>query len=178
MNTISKIKALNSILSTVCPALMIALPLGIILFWLNFEQTLQYLDIAQSGVLQLETIQPWQIISAAVFSTMVCSVLLVGLWNLRLIFNSFKQGQFFTEQNIRSFHTLSKVLFASAVIQCLTSSILSVLLTWNNEPGEKALIISLGSNEFWLVFIAITCLAITWSFKEGQKLAEENAEFI
>lgn len=157
---------------------MFALPLGALVFWWNFEAALPYLDVAQSGVLQLSTIQDWQIFVAGLFSISMALLFTVCLWHLRKVFNNFKRGRFFTEQNIHSLSMVSKVLFFSAIMQCVSSAVLSVILTWNNGPGEKALIVSIGLNEFWLFFIAATFLAIVWSFKEGRKIEQENAEFV
>ncbi len=178
MNSISKIKALNSTLSIICLVLIFALPISALYFWINFEQTAHLLEFAKGGALQLDTIQPWQIISSALYSVGATLVLVLGLWNLRLLFNNFKRGEFFGEPSTRALHVLSQVLLISAVLKCLSSAVLSVLLTWNNPAGEKALVICFGSNELWMLFIAATFLAITWTFKEGQKLAQENAEFV
>lgn len=178
MNSISRIKTLSSLLSATCLLLIVLLPLSAAYFWINFEQSSQLLGPRFDRVLQIDTIEPWQIVSAAVFSLMTTLVLVIGLWNLRQLFKNFKRGDFFTEQSTGALFTLSKVLFLSAILKCLSSAVLSVLLTWNNGAGEKSLIVSFGSNELWLLFIAATFLAITWSFKEGQKLAQENAEFV
>jgi len=178
MSPTSKIRYLYAFVSTVCLTLMVALPLGTLVFWFNFEQTLPALEIADSAQFQLDTIELWQLLCAALFSLISVSLVLIGLWNLRILFGSFKRGEFFSQQSVRSLHILSKVLLISAIIECLSPSVLSVLLTWNHGPGEKTLIVSFGSNEFWLLFIAIVFSAITWSFKEGQKLAQENAAFV
>ncbi len=178
MDTQYKIKKLNSLLSTACLILIVVLPATDLFFWANFQQNSDLLNAALNNSLQLATIEPWQIISAALFSIAITLVMTLGLWNLRSLFESFKQAQFFTPKNTQSLYRISKILFLSTVLKCLSSSVISVLLTWNNSAGKKALVVSFGSNELWLLIIAATLLTITWTFREGQRLAQENSEFV
>ncbi|MFT4635211.1 MAG: hypothetical protein ACI854_002258 [Arenicella sp.] len=67
------------------------------------------------------------------------------------------------------------VLLIGAISKILNTLILSVLLTFDNGANQNALIISFGSNEFCLLFIAATFLAIVWCFQEGLALANEDA---
>jgi hypothetical protein len=162
----------------VCTVLIFALPILTIWFWFNFHSNAPQLDLAQQGVLQLETIRPWQIISAGVYSLTTMLVVVYGLIQLRQLFEHFKSDNFFTKASVRSLHRFCLVLFVSAILKVLNTTVLSVLLTFNNGPNQKSLIVSVGSNEFWLLFIAATFLAIAWCFKEGLALANENASFV
>lgn len=178
MNSKSKIKKLNSVLSTTCLALIVILPVVDLLFWFNFEDAVQYLDTQLGNRLQFETLQTWQIVIAALFSLVTTLIFVFGLWHLRRLFNSFKHAAFFTTENTHSMYTVAKLLVLSTILKCLNTPLFSVLLTWNNGPGQKALIVSLGSNELWLFIISATFFTIAWTFREGQKLGDENAKFI
>ncbi len=178
MSSPAKIRLLNTCLATVCLILMFLIPLGVLVFWISHDSTLMHLDIARSGILQIETLQKWQLVCAAMFNFGIGLLMVVALNHLRLIFMRFKQGIFFSQSNTLALRSFSRLLLISVVLQCLSSSVLSVLLTWNNPQGERALVVTLGSNEFWLLFIAATFFAMVWSFQEGQRLAQENAEFV
>jgi len=169
---------LSTAMSTICTILMLVLTVMAIWFWVNFEDNVQSLSIASRGVIQIETIQLWQIVCAAVYNITATLILVYGLSQLKRLFNNFKQGNFFTEESVQSMHRFCIVMFVSAVFRVLSPTVLSLLLTINNGPNQKALIVTFGSNEFWFLFIAATFLAITWSFKEGQELANENASFV
>lgn len=165
-------------MSSICAILILVLPASMIWFWLNFQANADSLAIAQHGVLQLDSIQTWQIIGASTYSMATTLVAVYGLIQLRQLFNNFKADQFFTDASVQSLHRFCIVLFISAVLKVLNAPVLSVLLTFNNGPDKNALIVSFGSNEFWLLFIAATFLAIAWCFKEGIALANENASFV
>lgn len=172
----SNLKTLSHLMAISCVLLMVGVSLSSLWFWGDFKSNAMTLDIAH--VLQLETIQTWQISLAAAFSAITTFVLIYGLEHLRRLFMHFKYGRFFTESSVRSMHHFCGVLFISAILKIFSTAFLSVVLTWNNGPNQKALIIQFGSNELWLLFIAVTFLAIAWSFKEGLRLSHENAEFI
>lgn len=165
-------------MSLLCTILMLALPIWAIWFWFNFKTYASSTIVAAHGQLQIETIEFWQVLASALYSIAATLVISYALSQLKRLFNNFKQGSFFTDESVSSMHRFCKALFASAVLKVLTVPILSVLLTLNNGPNQKALIVNLGSDDFWLMFIATTFLAITWSFKEGLKLADENASFV
>jgi hypothetical protein len=165
-------------MSMLCSILIFVFPILTIWFWSNFQSNAPLLNIAQQGVLQLETIQAWQITAAGAYSVATTLVVVYGLIQLRHLFELFKSDKFFTTASVRSLHRFCLVLFISAILKVLNTAVLSVLLTLNNGPNQKSLIISLGSNEFWLLFIAATFLTIAWCFREGLALANENASFV
>ncbi|MBL4672276.1 MAG: DUF2975 domain-containing protein [Arenicella sp.] len=174
----NKLKRLSTLMSMICAVLIFALPMVTIWFWINFQSNAQLLFTAQQGVLQLETIRPWQIICAGAISVTTTLVVVYGLIQLRQLFEHFKSDNFFTKASVRSLHRFCLALFVSAILKVLNTAVLSVLLTFNNGPNQKAFIVSFGSNEFWLLFIAATFLTIAWCFKEGLALANENASFV
>ena len=178
MHTSTKIHRVNSLLSAACLTLMFALPIVDLYFWFNFQQTAQLLNPSLVSQLQMTTIRPWQVISAAAFSLSSTMIFVIGLNYLRQLFERFKSAEFFSQNTVFSLYMVAKLLLICAFIRCISSAVLSVLLTWNNPPNERALVISLGSNELWMMILAATFLTIAWSFKEGQRLAQENAEIV
>lgn len=101
-----------------------------------------------------------------------------GLWRLQALFGLYARGLFFTEPNIKALQSFAGTLVASALASPLVSAFLSILLTWNNPPGQRALHISFGSQQGLLLLIGGTLWVITWIMCEAKKLADENAEFI
>jgi hypothetical protein len=173
-----RLKLLSTLMSAICAILILALPATTIWFWSNFDTYADSLAIAQHGVLQLDAIQTWQVIAASAYNMATTLVAVYGLIQLRQLFNNFKDDQIFTDANVRLLHRFCMALLISAALRVLNAPVLSVLLTVNNGPNQNALIVSFGSNEFWPLFIAATFLAIAWCFKEGLRLANENASFV
>lgn len=174
----TKLSALSQFMALFCVILMAGISLSTIWFWSDFKHNIMTLGIAHQGVLQIENIKNEQIIIAAAFSIFTSLVLIYGLEHLRRLFISFMRGHVFTNSSVKSMHHFCGVLFVSAVLKIISTAFFSVVLTWNNGPNQKTLIFQFGSNELWLLFIATTFLVIAWSFKEGLRLSQENAEFV
>lgn len=168
----------NSAMAMLCTLLMIGIPIAMAWFWLNFDSSIESLSIYNEGILQLETIVSWQIVTASSFSLLGSLIFAYGLFQLRKLFINFTSREYFTQPNLECMYRFSLVLFITATLKLFDTAVMSLVLTWNNPPGERALSVTLGSNEFWSLFIAATFLAITWSFREGVILAKENAEFV
>jgi len=168
----------NSGMAALCTALMIGIPITMAWFWFNFDSNIDSLSISNEDILQVATIQNWQVIVVALFNMFGALIFAYGLYQLRQLFIIFKSQQYFTQSTLECMYRFSLVLFVTATLKLFDTLVTSIFLTWNNPPGERALVVTLGSNEFWSLFIAATFLAITWSFKEGVVIAQENAEFV
>lgn len=179
MNNVSKIKRLSAAMQLFCSLLITALPIWLIWFWYNYEQNLSALSIANPNVLlDSQYIHIYQPILAAAISALFMLLPLWGLWHLRRLFKLFRSGVFFTEKSVRHMHIFALTIFISALLKPISSALLSVVLTLENPPGQKALAISFGSNEISQIFMAGVLIAVTWILREGQRIASENAEFI
>ena len=178
MTSTKTLKRFNNIMAVLCTVLMIGIPFAMLWFWLNFESNIDSLPRSMLDVLQVDTIQGWQVFTVAFYSVIGAIVFAYGLLQLRRLFINFGSQEYFSHSSLKCMHRFCLVLFVSAVLKIFGIVVTSVALTWNNAPGERSLIFTFGSNEFWSLFIAATFLSIAWSFKEGSMLAKENAEFV
>ena len=179
MTNISRIQTVSSFMAWVCILPLILLPLWVIWFWADFANFVPRLAGGQiARVIDMQTITTSQILLAAILNLLVLSILLLGLWHLRKLFLEFRRGAFFTDTSVRHLHRFALMILISAVLKVILTAALSVILTWNNAPGQKALVVQLGSNEFAMLLIAATIFIVSWILKEGQRLAAENAEFV
>ncbi len=168
----------NSTMAMLCTLLMFGIPVAMAWFWLNFDSNIESVSIYNEGILQVDTIVAWQVITAGSFSLLSSLIFAYGLYQLRKLFINFTAREYFTQPNLECMYRFSLILFVSATLKLFDTAVMSVVLTWNNPPGERALSITFSSTQFWSLFIAATFLAITWSFREGVELAKENAEFV
>lgn len=106
------------------------------------------------------------------------ATLAYGLWRLQALFGLYAQGTFFTRANIQALRAFAGSLAIAALLSPLVSGLLSVVLTWNNPPGQKALHISFGSQQGLLLLIGGAFWVIAWIMGEAKKIADENAEII
>ena len=177
MQNISKVKKLSVIMQFFCTALMLLLPLLIIWIWVDFKNYAHTLS-RPNVLIDLQYIHTNQIIIAATLQLMSLAVLVYGLWHLRSLFKLFHNAVFFTREAINHLNKFTLALFISALLKPIVKMLLSVLLTWGNPPGQKALLVELGSSEISMIFISGILLTITWIMREGQQLEHENKSFV
>lgn len=163
----------------VCSAACLALPGWLIWYWLNFSEQLPALQAQiPSVLLSMEFISTTQLILAAAITISASMLGVYALWQLRSLFALFSQGVVFSSETTRRLNLFGIALLASTLLRPIVTTILSVVLTWGNPPGQRSVVVSLGSSDFMLLVFATTFLVITWVFREGQRLSQENAEFV
>ena len=172
-----RIRRVSRTMMYLCSASFVLIPVALALAWANFEllrnvPPLGGLYIAESGPGALS------LLSGFLVSLIASGILLFGLWRLRRLFQLYSDGRIFTAENARCLTSFAWALVVFALTKPLFGALLSVLVTWHNPPGQRALAISFGSNEIGVAFVGVLLLVIAWIMREGCLLAEENAQIV
>ncbi len=99
----------------------------------------------------------------------------VTVWRL---FGEFRAGRALTLPAQRLLQQLAWLLLANVVAQPLVRTAMSVALTLANPPGQRHLVIGLGSNDYLGLIVALTLLAIATVMRQAVGAAEENRGFV
>ncbi len=118
----------------------------------------------------------WYILWLCTFLYLMLGV--YSLYILRRPFKNFAKGELFSLSNSLNLRSFSKLLFAQALAKPLLFTLSSVLLSLNHASGEKILSISLGSNEFTIIALAVIFWVISNLLVEANRLKTENQEFV
>ncbi len=103
---------------------------------------------------------------------------LFGLTQLWKLFDDYARGHVFTETAALRLRRLGIVAMLVGVVKPLTGAALSLVLSWHNPPGERALTLSLSSDDYVSLLAGAVLLAIASVMREATRLAQENAEFV
>ena len=116
---------------------------------------------------------------AGVFVGMVpISVGLFALFQVWHLFGDYGRGAIFTPGATARLRRLAWSLIGVAAVQVLARTAIGLVLTMNNPPGEKVLIVRISSDDYVVLLFGVLLLAIAWVMVEATRLAQENAEFI
>ena len=178
MNNTIKIYRVSIAMQWFCLAVLVLLPISLVWGWLNFEEYAPRLAAERGYLLDMDYIGPLQLVLGLICSFIPVAILLYGVWRLRLLFGLYRRHIFFSVDNIRHLYIFSLTLFVSALSAPLVDAVLSVVLTFANPPGQKALSLHFGSAEVSTLFIAGALMTISWIMREAHGLAKENAEFV
>ena len=177
MTNTHKIQRVSVLMSTICLILVWVLPLLLLLIWVYFERLnvpLEYLGNA----LRPETIAlPYRILGFTI-SMVPVALLMWGLLHLRALFGLFRKAVFFSEANARLLHKFAMMLFFSTLASPIARALVSVALTINNPPGQRAVVVNIETGDLNSLFVATVFLAVAWVMREAHALAQENAEFV
>ena len=101
-------------------------------------------------------------------------VIMLGAYYLRRLFLLYEQGQIFLLANVRCFKKLSWVLIWSFAVDIISRSLLSVVLSLPNPPGQRVVTVELSSSDLTVLLVGGILAVISWVMEEGRNLQEEQ----
>lgn len=173
-----RIRRVSTALKLACDAYLILAPLVLAVVWFNFEKVgPQWQTLAELPI-RPEYVGLTNKLLGALITAIPVALLMYGVWHLRQLFEQFRQGRLFSADGASHLHVFAMMLLVTMLLTPVVSALLSVVLTMNNPPGERALVITFGSNDLGQLFIAGALFAISWTLREGYRLSQENEGFV
>ena len=126
----------------------------------------------------------WQIEAAAqrqrafVVSLLPALAGMYALMRLWQLFTRYARGEVFSAATARLFAHFAYGLLAFCLVTVLGRALMSVALSWDNPPGQRTLIVGLGSDDFVLLLFGVVLVAIAEVMRRHAQLAEDNAGFV
>lgn len=178
MSNLNRIRRAGRVMSGLCSAIIVALPLGLAFIWTNLEALGPEMIGLSVPEVRFETLTTGTLVLGFVVSMIPALVLIYGLIQLRRLFGLYGQGLIFSQRHAIYLRRFALASILSVAVQVVASSLVSVLLTINNPPGSRYLTISITSDQLGTVFLGSVLLVIAWIMVEGSKIAEDNAQIV
>lgn len=124
------------------------------------------------------TITPAVQFCGALISLVPLALNIVGMLQVWFLFGEYAQGRIFTAIASKRLRRLAWSLIGAAAAQIIARTLHGLVLTMNNPPGKKMLILNVSSNDYSFLIFGVLLLGIAWVMVEATRLAQENAEFI
>ncbi|MEZ8107476.1 DUF2975 domain-containing protein [Vibrio splendidus] len=166
-------------------SLFVLTPIMVCYFWLTVETPYDF--ISSTGIFYLTydignyTMLPLTMatrIVAAFTSLLMSSILMYALMVLIRLFRNYERGEIFSLENAMSYQKLGYSLFYWVLGSVIYGSLMSVILSFNNPPGERIFEISFVGMDLLTLILGIIILIISWVMKEGYILADEHSQTI
>ncbi len=178
MSNLNRIRRAGRVMSGLCSAIIVVLPLGLALIWANLE-TLGPAMVGQAVPdLRFGNHGAGTLILGFAISMIPVLVLIYGLIQLRQLFGLYGQGRIFSSLHAVYLRRFALASILSVFAQIVSSSLISVVLTFHNPPGARHLTVSVTSDHLGTVFLGSVLLVIAWIMVEGSKIAEDNAQIV
>lgn len=101
-----------------------------------------------------------------------------GLWNAALLFRSYSAGSVLTEAIGRRLRRFGAALIALPVLGFVMRPVGSLLVTMNNPPGQRQMVLSADLSGLILVVAGAIIIGIGWGIVEAARIADENRSFV
>jgi len=162
-------------------SLFVLTPFTVCYYWLTVGT--QYDFLTTLGIIQTSydinsyTKLPLTIttrVIAATASLLLCAIIMYALQVLTHLFRNYEQNEIFSFNNTMSYKKLGYCLFYWVGASVIYGAVMSVVLSFNNPPGERILSISFVGMDLLTIMLGFIILIISWVMKEGFILADEN----
>jgi hypothetical protein len=158
--------------------LMFALPILTILYWLNIEQALT-LELNPFYIPEKTlTLNAISLSLGFILSLLPTLTIVIMSYQLSRLFKNYEMGKVFTKENIYVYQKLGYSLFALTAVQFILPGLMSIIMTFQNNPGERMLIISVGTLQLLPLIIGFVVIGITHVMKKAYHLEKEQQYII
>lgn len=152
--------------------------LGLILFWITYRTPYDiFTNIGIGANLAVLIQSPLSLstrILAFIVSIIPCSVILYGLNQLIKLFKNYERGEVFTNDNVQRYKKLAYSLFAWVIAGICYDALISLVLSFNNPPGQRVISINFEGPDFVALVAGAVVLTIAYVMQEAHKLSDEN----
>jgi len=166
MKAIKKIHLLCTLLSKLCILGLVCLPLLQVWIWIDVGRLVDALSNLGGHIIPQE-LAPLNRGIGFLLSMIPISFLMLGLIKLRELCLLLKKNYRFEKQHLELLHKSTLMLLYGSFIAPITGALISIVVTINNPPGNRALVVNLDSEDLIRMFLAAVLLLIVWSLNEA-----------
>ena len=115
-------------------------------------------------------------LSAVTLLPVACA--LGALWQLWSLFGAYRQGDVFGARPVGHLRHFGWAMVGLAVTEPVSSALASVAISLDNPPGQRQLVVSIGTYDYALLMCALVFVAVARVMAEAARLAQENEGFV
>jgi hypothetical protein len=111
-------------------------------------------------------------------SMLPMAVLFYLLYQAYALFDAYRVGDVFTDNAPVLLRRIGMSMFVLALLRPLTATLLGVVLTASNPPGQRILSIGVSLDDYMIALFGGLILAIGHVMVEAKRLADENRQIV
>ncbi|MGH1446839.1 MAG: DUF2975 domain-containing protein [Cognatishimia sp.] len=174
----SNIRRLAKFLFYVTTLALLALPVLLIVACTQTEMLTEWLREAYSDYRLPDVISSTKFASILAIEAIGVFLTLFVLWQMRALFALYMSGETLTERCAKRILRIGQGLVAVGCASFFSKTIVVLILTFHNPPGQRTLSISFGDGDLGFLLAGALIVVIGWVSKEAARAAEENKAFV
>ncbi len=166
-------------------SLFVLIPIMVLYYWVTVQTDYDFLTSLGIIELSLDIDSYTQAsltlstrVLAIIASLLLCCIVNYALKVLVHLFRNYESGQIFSLENANCYQKLGYSLFYWVAGGVVYGAVMSVILSFNNPPGERVLMLSFEGMDALTIVFGFIVLIISWVMKEGYILADESQHTI
>lgn len=109
-----------------------------------------------------------------ILSSMQLSLLAFSLFSVAKVFRAFANNEWFVPQIGKQLHLFGFALAIYGVTSPLVRTLMALLITWNNPPGQRILLINFSGNDFIIALVGLLIMLLGYAMREATRISDEN----
>ncbi len=178
MENTQRITKVSRKLRLVCTWLIVCLPVLCAIFWVFFNRIYAMAPMIPLPVRVDHDISSFNRALAFLCDLVPLSAIIFALLKLKNLFSLYERGHIFTERNVNCYRALGRALMVWVGCDFVNRTLLGIVLTLDNPPGKRLLVIGLDGGDFTGIFVGVAVLIVSWVMAEARKMQEEQALII
>jgi len=170
---ISSIQNVSSKFRLLFSALIYTIPLVIFLYWLFFNHMPAVL-IIELPIAIKQKLPNTTLILAFLVSLIPASVAIYGVINLKELFTNYEKAIIFSKKNIKHIRCLGYTLMCWVSAKLIFVMLISIVLTFNNPPGERMMVAQFDYANIGTLIIGATIVLFSLVMKEASQLKHDQ----
>ena len=155
----------------------VALLLGC-LVWIWVVPGHAHSQVKEAAEVDIDTMALHTQVLGGLWTLVPTGIVLLALARLWQLFGEYAVGRVFSHRALASLRGFARCVLASAFASPIYGAVLSVIVTFDRQPGTRQLNLSFSSTDYTMLLIGAVLLAIASVMAEAARVAEDNAGFV
>lgn len=185
--TLDRLAHFSQRMATITLCLLITLLLFNSAYWLfpNISASVGYGfgfslggELISSLEVNVQVLPWWQIAGGMILSSVPLLALALGLYHLRLLFQTYGQRAYFSSIAANHLGKMGRYVAIWTLLELLCEPLLSLWITMLEPVGHRVVTLSLDSGNIVALFLAACISVIAQILKQASRLHSENQQFV
>jgi Protein of unknown function (DUF2975) len=179
--SVSAIDRLRRLSTFMCAVIVVGgflAELGLIWIWFS-PAAIETLVLPGLGLKEIPvTLDVWTRTMGFAVCTMPMAVLVWLLYHAYALFDGYRLGHLFTDEAPVRLRRIGLSLLALAFLRPVTATLLGVVLTLSNPPGQRLFAVGISIDDYIIAAIGGLLLSIGHVMVEAKRLSDENRQIV